>query len=244
MRRIIAIILACSLFAAGCGTKVRQYDETNAETIRKETVKEESAVAFEETESLVENEELHFTGMNDENFIQYVKEGVYEQASKELDSSVYSIESLEAVYVSKEYIQELEYNSKENVYFGYTLSELEQQFEGKRFVFTVGDDGTTVVEEVPKTEEFDELYSASLKNVAVGMGVLAIKMVVACTSDENREIMNIIMTTASQTKDYIQTHDGIANVIVDLVSSSIDQQYENMYEQSTDFMWNAILCAM
>ncbi|MCR5305366.1 MAG: hypothetical protein K6E36_02550 [Oscillospiraceae bacterium] len=36
-------------------------------------------------------------------------------------------------------------NSQENVYFGYTLSELEQQFEGTKYVFTVNDEGQTTV---------------------------------------------------------------------------------------------------
>src|SRR5699024_4370383 len=44
------------------------------------------------------------------------------------------IENVEAIYYSKEYLEEVAYNSQANIYFGYTLTELETQFEGEKYV--------------------------------------------------------------------------------------------------------------
>lgn len=46
-------------------------------------------------------------------------------------------EDVSAVYVSQEYLTELAYNSQENVFFGYSLSGLDEYFQGTRYVFTV-----------------------------------------------------------------------------------------------------------
>ena len=55
------------------------------------------------------------------------------------------VESVQAVYVSKEYLEELEYNSQANIFFGHTLEELNAMFEGTRYVFALGEDGSTIV---------------------------------------------------------------------------------------------------
>ena len=44
----------------------------------------------------------------------------------------------------KEYLDELAFNSQENVYFGYTLSELNAQFQGEKYIFTLGENNETV----------------------------------------------------------------------------------------------------
>ena len=58
-----------------------------------------------------------------------------------LDSDDYFVEKVDAIYLSEEYIEELAYNSKSNVFFGFTLADLEAEFQGTRYVFTLGDDG-------------------------------------------------------------------------------------------------------
>lgn len=57
----------------------------------------------------------------------------------DLDSSDYFVENVQAVYISQEYLDELAFNSQENVYFGYTLSELNAQFQGEKYIFTLGE---------------------------------------------------------------------------------------------------------
>ena len=89
-------------------------------------------------------------------------------------------DNVASIYLSKEYIEELEYNSKQNIYFGYSLSELNEQFQGKKYVFTLDENGSTVVKEF---EKYDDSYIAGmLKDVAIGTGVLLFCVTVSIVS--------------------------------------------------------------
>ena len=105
---------------------------------------------------------------------------IYSQLVSELDSEEYFVENVEAVYISKEYLAELSYNSQSNIYFGYTLDEIEAEFEGQRYMFTLGDDGQTVV--VPLEEVYDDTYDQIIKNVSIGSGVILICVTVSVVS--------------------------------------------------------------
>lgn len=61
--------------------------------------------------------------------------------------------TLSAVYISKEYLDEVAFNSQSNVYFGYTLAELDEVFQGTRYIFTLGDDGNTTVRELQAIDD-------------------------------------------------------------------------------------------
>ena len=82
-------------------------------------------------------------------------------------------------FVSDEYKQELAYNSQENIYFGYTLSELDQQFQGTRYIFTTDENGNTAVKEF---EAYDDTYDQAIKNVAIGTGVILVCVTVSVVS--------------------------------------------------------------
>ena len=69
-----------------------------------------------------------FRRMGDAALLPYLENSLYEQLVSDLDSSDYFVENVQAVYISLEYLDELAFNSQENVYFGYTLSELNAQF--------------------------------------------------------------------------------------------------------------------
>ena len=115
--------------------------------------------------------EAGFSGMNDPNLLRYTEDAIYENLVATLDSDEYFVENVSAVYISQEYIDELAYNSQANIYFGYTLQELAEQFQGKKYIFTLGDDGSTIVTEF---EEYDDTYDRALKNVAIGTGVILV----------------------------------------------------------------------
>ena len=72
-----------------------------------------------------------FRRMGDAALLPYLENSLYEQLVSDLDSSDYFVENVQAVYISQEYLDELAFNSQENVYFGYTLSELNAQFQAK-----------------------------------------------------------------------------------------------------------------
>ncbi|MBQ7222791.1 MAG: HNH/ENDO VII family nuclease, partial [Bacteroidales bacterium] len=123
------------------------------------------------------NQEVQFTGMSDASLPRYLEDTVYTSLVSGLDSDKYFVESVQAVYVSQEYLQELAYNSMENVFFGYSLSDLDQFFEGTRYVFTLGEDGNTTVEPLQVIE--DTTYERILTNVAIGTGVILVCVVIS-----------------------------------------------------------------
>ena len=77
----------------------------------------------DETESVSIGENVlsnDFSGLNDSDLLQYVEEDLYTKISDQLEEDYY-VENVSAVYVSKEYLEELAYNSRSNIFFGYTL---------------------------------------------------------------------------------------------------------------------------
>ena len=109
--------------------------------------------------------------LDNKEFLDSLSSGMYAELANALDSDEYRVDSVEAVYISKEYIEEIEYNSKSNVYFGHTIAELDELFGDKKYVFTLGEDGNTVVNEF---EEQTSSISKTLKKIAVGTGVVLI----------------------------------------------------------------------
>ena len=72
--------------------------------------------------------------------------------------------------MSKEYLEETAYNSQPNIYFGYTLEELNGFFQGDRYIFNLSDEGTTTVEKLQEVADADS--QQVIKNVATGTGVI------------------------------------------------------------------------
>ena len=124
-------------------------------------------------------EEPSFRGMNDINVRNYIADTLYDSLLDNLDSDQYAVTNVQTVYISQEYIDELAYNSQMNVYFGYTLEELDDQFKDTRFIFTLGEDGRTVVKEF---ENYDDTYDQVIQNVAVGTGVILVCVTVSAVS--------------------------------------------------------------
>ena len=118
-----------------------------------------------------------YSGLNDPKLLQQVEDSVYSGLVDEFNNEDYIIENVNAVYISKEYLEELDYNSQANIFFGYTLAELDEQFQGTRYVFTLGEDGGTVVQ--PFEEYEDDTYDKVIKNVAIGSGVILVCVTVS-----------------------------------------------------------------
>jgi hypothetical protein len=107
------------------------------------------------------------TSLNDDNLI-YLLE--YDLLTQLEENEEIIVESVESIFVSQEYIDELEYNSQENIYYGYKLSELDEQFGNVEYAFTVEGDKTIVV---PITNNnYDNTLNTVIKNTAVGSGVI------------------------------------------------------------------------
>ena len=164
--RFISLILSCALLLTGCAgssssdsTKDTSVNSVAATTTHAETTQSEQ----------FESEKPTFEQLSDPELPGYIEDDITAEIESRLASDDYHIDNIASIYVSKEYIETLEYNSKKNVFFGYTLDELDEQFQGKRYVFTLGDDGKTAVKEF---EKYDNAYINMLKDVAIGAGVI------------------------------------------------------------------------
>ena len=117
-----------------------------------------------------------FRSLDDPVLRTYIEGTLYESLVSELDSDEYFVENVSVIYISQDYLDELEYNSRANVFFGYTLSELEAQFEGNRYVFTLGENNETVVE---PWEDYVDPMGEVIRNVAIGTGVILVCVTVS-----------------------------------------------------------------
>ena len=77
-------------------------------------------------------------------------------------------------------MDEITFNSQSNIFFGYTLEELDKAFQDTRYVFTLEEDGQTAVQEL--TELKDETFENVLKDVAIGTGVILLCVTVSALS--------------------------------------------------------------
>ena len=112
--------------------------------------------------------------------LDYIEDTAYEELVNQIDNDKYIVQNVEAIYISEEYLEELEYNSKQNIFFGYTLDEVDAQFKGDRYVFTLGDEGETVVKPF---ESYDETTEKIIRNVAIGTGVILICVVITVATE-------------------------------------------------------------
>jgi len=157
MKRFLALLLTFSFLLAPCGHR---------------QVRAEAVVDLSFADDI--------TGMNDPRLLPYLEDTIYASLVADLNSEEYFVENVQVVYISQEYLDEVAYNSQANIFFGYTLAELDAQFDGAKYVFTLGDDGSTVVE--PFVEYYDDTYDRILRNVAVGTGVILICVTVSVVS--------------------------------------------------------------
>jgi len=139
---------------------------------------------------------VEFSGLDDENLQRYLRDTLYTALVEDLDSDQYYVENVDTKYISKEYLKELAANSKENIYFGYTLSALEQQFQGTKYVFTVGDDGHTIVHAF---EDYDDTYDRVVQNVAIGTGVILVCITVSAVTGGVAPTVSMVFAVSAKT---------------------------------------------
>ena len=192
--------------------------------------------------------EAGFSGMNDPNLLRYTEDTIYENLVATLDSDEYFVENVSAVYISQEYIDELAYNSQANIYFGYTLQELAEQFQGKKYIFTLGDDGSTIVTEI---EEYDDTYDRALKNVAIGTGVILVCVTVSLVSAGlGAPAVSMIFSVAAQSGTKMALSGGImggvaAGIVTGVQTGDMDEALKAAaLAGSEGFKWGAISGAL
>lgn len=161
MKRLWIKILVCLLVFTQFSAYASRHSVLAQES-QSETSSPELASQEEETESL---------SPSDPAYLKSLEDSVYAQLNEQLATDDVKVESVEAIYYSKEYLEEMLYNSKSNIYFGYTLEELNQQFKGQRYVFQLSESGET---EVVPFEDYDDSFERIIKNIATGSGVILV----------------------------------------------------------------------
>lgn len=258
MKSIIALVLACAMILSGCARsissstnteKTDNYAVTETENITMKKQSDKHVTDCEETISETMPLEFkkivpEYDNLDDPNLLRYVEDNVYSQLVTELNDNKYFVENVSAVYVSNEYLEELEYNSRRNIYFGYTLEELDEQFQGTRYVFTLGENGETIVEPF---EEYDDIYQKVIKNVAIGTGVILVCVTVSViTSGAGAPAISMIFAASAKTGATFALSSGaLSGVAATIVTGVQTHDMEQALKAGTlagseSFKWGAI----
>lgn len=194
----------------------------------------------------VAENQLDFRGLNDPALLPYIEDTLYAQLVGTLNSEDYFVENVSAVYISQEYLEELAYNSQANVFFGFTLDELEAQFQGEKYIFTLGDDGKTAVE--PWTDYVDP-YEQVIGNVAVGTGVILVCVTVSAVTG-GAPACSMIFAVAAKTGALGAVSGGVlggvsAGIVTGIQTGDMDAALQAaVVAGSEGFKWGAITGAI
>lgn len=244
MKKALALLLSFSMIiATGCSAQ----NESDVPSPEDNTKIESDVIPSIDEQLGIHEEDRDFDKLSDPDLQRYIEDTVYSDLVYRLADEGYYVENVEATYISKEYLEELEYNSKENVYFGYTLTELIDQFEGEKFVFTLGDDGTTVVEEF---QDYDDTYEKAIKNVAIGTGVILVCVTVSAATGGAAPAVSMIFAASAKSGAVMAlsggTISGVASgVITGIKTKDFDTALKAAAKSGSEaFKWGAITGAV
>ena len=237
MKKMLVLILIFALLLNSCGISPVQNDTSKSD--------------FQQNSH--DNNEPQFESLADADLPAYLSNEIYAQLVNTLDDSQYFIESIETKYVSKEYIEEVAFNSQANIFFGYTLEELNDTFQGQKYVFTLGKNGQTEVREFQK---YDDTYDQIIKNVVIGAGVILICATVAiitknpATSVTAGKTIKMVFTASSMGAKAGTSMALKAAAFEGTISAFLEALKTNDFEEvkkafllgaSDGFKWGAIL---
>lgn len=254
MKRFLALCLVivlcftgCTMDSKGASEIVTTVQETIAETsdVTETQESETEETTFSNSTTATEAQNLNYTSLNDPELLQYVKDTVYTDVVEGLNSEKYFVENVDTVYVSKEYLDELAYNSQENVYFGYTLSDITSEWDDTKYIFTVDDNGQTTVQAF---EEYDDTYDKAIRNVAIGTGVILVCVTVSVVTGGvgTAPAISVIFAASAKTGAKMALSSGVIGGAATAITCGIegksldDTLKETTLSASEGFMWGAI----
>lgn len=244
MKRILALLLSLVMLFSGCAQSKPASKASSAST---------GSSAASVTDSVSENhtprmtdwqdDVPQYTSLNDTELLAHVEDLIYRDTVSALNSADYLVSDVSAVYVSKEYLEELDYNSQSNIYFGYTLDELDAQFQGKRYVFTLGDNGKTIVQPLETID--DNSTETMLKNVAIGTGVILVCVTVSSVTVTSAPAVSVILAVSAKT-GAVGAMSGIpAGIIRGIETGNVEEALKTAaLKGSEGFKWGAISGAL
>ncbi len=273
MRRVIAFLLSGIILLTGCaqhssngGSTASASSEVSISVGESETnssVESSDNSPSGQEEKTIENtiddvdlaaetddsdEVENFQSLSDPRLLQYIEDTVYTGLVDQYQSEDYVIENVNAIYISEDYLEESAYNSRSNIFFGYTLEELDQQFQGTAYVFTLGEDGETSV--VP-FEDYDDTYDQVIRNVAVGTGVILVCVTVSVvTGGAGAVPVSMFFAAAAKTGTTVALTSGtfsaiFAGAVTGIQTKDFDQSLKAAALQgSNGFKWGAVTGAL
>lgn len=229
MKRIIAIFLSFIMLFT-CYTPVQSQENDEGDSI---SVTEESLL----NEFIPEYESL-----DDPELLSYIENLVYQDTVASLNSEEYFVEDVSAIYISKEYMEEVAYNSQSNIYFGYTLDEIDEVFQDTKYVFTLGENGETIVKELEEIE--DTTMEAILKNVAIGTGVILVCVTVSAVTAGAPAVSVILAASATKATTFALSSAALGGIYAGAIRGIETGDFGEVIETSAigaseGFKWGA-----
>lgn len=164
--KLIALPLCFALALQGCGVP------SQGNTTTESTTTQGASQTAENTQKI-----------SDAGFVQNLQDGVYNMIVSDLNESgstkQIEVQEVKAVYLSKEYIEQYSFNSKETKFFGSTLAELEAKFGDQKYVFDIDENGHTVCHAV---NDYDNTFEKVSEVALLGTGVILISVTLACAA--------------------------------------------------------------
>lgn len=246
MKKVISVLLtaALSLFGlVGCGSSQGSFSTLSASTFANASGVSANAGSVQNIAD-IQTADLEFSNLSDPQLQRYVEDAVYADLVDQLDSDEYFVENVEVTYVSKEYLDELAYNTQSNIYFGYTLAELEDAFQGQKYIFTLGDDGQTTVKVF---EGYDDTYDQVIRNIAIGSSVILVCVTISVvTGGAGIPAASMIFAASAKTGTIVALSSGVisgsaAAIFKGIETGDMDEAVKaGVLAGSEEFMWGAI----
>ena len=237
MKRLIALILSFALLLSGCAPVQMNQEPTDNTTAPTAELPAQTTVWVDTVPE--------YSALDDADLLNHLEDLVYRETVSSLNSTEYVVENISAVYISKEYLEEVAFNSRSNIYFGYTLAELDELFQGSRYVFTLGSDGQTTVQELQEIE--DTSTETMLKNVAIGTGVILVCVTVSAVSaGAGAPAVSVIFAASAKTGTLMAlTSGGFGAISAGIVRGIQTGDFNEAMEAaalagSEGFKWGAI----
>jgi len=230
MIRLISFFLAVIMLLTGCSSIHSPLDQI--------------AINAPSPEDWAEVQQ-DYDSLSDGALPRHVEDLVYCETVRSLNNSEYLVENVSAVYISNEYLEEVAFNSQSNIYFGYTIAELDAVFQGSRYVFTLGSDGNTTVQELEEIN--DNTTNQIIKNIAIGTGVILVCVTVsAITGGAGAPAISMIFAASAKTGTIMALSSaGFGGISAGIVRGIETGDFEEAMEAallagSESFKWGAI----
>ena len=222
MKKLLSIVICVSILLTSCAvSSPSQQSSLNASSSSdsSQIVSEQSTTELEPLQLVDygysysdEDSANQFRTVQDDDLLSYMEDVVYYDMISDMDSSEYYVESVQAVYVSQEYIEELTYNSQENIYFGYHLSDIREAFGETPWFFTVDENGQTIVTEYTY-KEFEFEFSNMLRDLAIGAGVILVCATVSLVTAPTLPAVSMIMMVSAKTATTFALSSGAIGAV-------------------------------